>query len=152
MVPAGCDRPSAPAAPASPAIVRRELVGVWAQCGGVSIFGAGTGAAVQIFATGTWRLLAPTPGGGWEPLQGPYDSGTWQLMPAPASVAAERVGLVRFAASAPSTVSAPSTKTWTVRVMVTSGRPVRGQFVDGSTVANYRLLPASTAAAASGPG
>jgi hypothetical protein len=34
--------------------------------------------------------------------------------------------------------------------MITSGRPVRGQFVDGSTVANYRFLGSSSAAAVPG--
>jgi hypothetical protein len=152
MVPSGCGQSPAPAAPASPAIVRRELVGVWTQCGGVSIFGPGSGEAIQIFANDTWRKLARTPGGGWEPLQGPYDAGTWQLLPVPASVAAARVGVVRFVASAPSTVSSPSTKSWMVRVMITSGRPERGQFEDGSTVANYRFLASSSAAAVTGAG
>ena len=100
--------------------MKSQLVAIWVQCDGPSIFGAGSGSAVQLFSGGTWRQLAWTPNG-WQPLEGRNDAGT-----------------VRFVAVSPSAASSAAPQQWTVRAMETEGTPKRAQFVEGSVVANYR--------------
>ena len=161
VVPGGCGQPSAPATSASPAGLARDLVGTWIQCSGPSIFGTPSGGAIEIWAKGTWQQLGWT-AGGWEPLKGKNDVGTWQLLPPPTTVATATFALVRFVANPPvstsatpsATPSAPPVATpreWITRVMLT-GRPhERAQFVEGTVVANYRLLVPSTSGASTSP-
>jgi len=149
-VPPGCGQPAEPAAPAGPTVVKRELVGTWVQCTGQSIFGPGGGGAVAIAANGTWRQLAWTPGG-WEPLEGNNDGGTWQALPAPAATTAAGADLIRFVAAS---AEAGRVQEWNVRVMVANGPPPRTRFVEGATVANYLALApssSSTGSTAGGP-
>lgn len=117
--------------------MKSQLVAIWVQCDGPSIFGAGSGSAVQLFSGGTWRQLAWTPNG-WQPLEGRNDAGTWRLLPPPAAVGASFRATVRFVAVSPSAASSAAPQQWTVRAMETEGTPKRAQFVEGSVVANYR--------------
>jgi hypothetical protein len=102
---------------------------------------------VQIQANGTWRQLGWTPGG-WVPLIGTNDSGTWRLLPSPSASSASTVALVRFVAAQPATAATAGPATpqqWTTQVMLTSGRHARARFVEGTIVANYlRLGPSAT--------
>jgi len=154
VVPGACGQPSAPATSASPAVLARDLVGTWVECPGPSIFGATSGGAVEIFAKGTWQQLAWTPGG-WVPLEGKDDSGTWALLPPPSTVTATTFTMVRFVATPPasnagtksampSTTSLPTPQAWVTRVMLTAPPHERAQFTEGGIVANYRLpIPSS---------
>jgi hypothetical protein len=134
--------------------IRRDLIGTWVQCTGPSIFGPRSGGAVEILANGTWRQLARTPGG-WEPLEGSNDEGTWQLILPPTAVTAATSAVVRFVAVNPAS-SADSNSTtapgvWTTRVSLTRGPHERARFVDGAVVANCRrLLPSATTRATAG--
>jgi len=124
--------------------VKSQLVAIWVQCEGPSIFGAGSGSAVQLYSGGTWRQLAWTPNG-WQPLEGRNDAGTWRLLPASAIAGASFRATVRFVAVSPSAASSAAPQRWTVRAMVTEGTPKRVQFVEGSVVADYRAyVPASS--------
>jgi hypothetical protein len=153
IMPGGCGQPSVPATPTTPAELGRELVGTWVQCAGPSIFGTEGGGALEIFANGTWQQLASTPGG-WVPLEGKDDAGTWQVLEAPSVAHEEATSLVRFVATA-SPTAAPTTPVtttatpheWTADVTVTLVQPVRAQFVEGTIVANYsRIMPSSSGA------
>ena len=146
MVPKGCGQPSAPASVVAPEVARHQLVATWVRCRGPSIFGPHSGGALEILANGTWRQLGKTPGGAWEPLQGANDSGTWQLLPASNAVGTVSVGVVRFVAGPLASTTAAAPHEWTVRVEVTNGPHVRAQFVEGTVVANYRLLVPPTSA------
>jgi hypothetical protein len=172
VVPAGCGAPAAPAVAASPARLRARLVGTWVQCGGQSIFGPHSGDAVEILANGTWVQLQSTPAG-WLPLHGKDDSGIWQVLPPATADPTVTDVIVRFAVAPATTASSPvaaltaaltaartaaltaalrsarrapqNPQEWTVRVMLTAPPHVRGQFLEGALVTNYRWLSPATA-------
>jgi hypothetical protein len=151
----GCGQPSAPATSASSLNLKHALVGTWIQCTGPSIFGPHSGGAVEILSNGTWRQLARTPGG-WVPLEGNKDMGTWQIILPPTAVTAATSGPVRFVATDPPTASvaasaARTPEVWTARVSLTHGPHERAQFVEGTIVANYRrFVPSATGGSTAG--
>lgn len=145
IIPGACGQPPSPAAALSPAALKQELVGTWLQCAGPSIFGAQGGGALEILPNGTWRQLASTPTG-WEPLAGPDDAGTWQVLASATSASAATSAVVRFVAAA-GEPGAAAPKDWTTLLMLTGGRPYRAQFVEGTIIANYEQLTPSTSGA-----
>jgi len=125
----------------------RDLVATWIQCAGPSIFGPDGGGAVEVLANGRWRQLALTPGG-WEPLQGTNDAGTWRLVHAPTAVNAAMATFIRFVATPEAATAATAAATpqeWTARVTLAEGPTERAEFVEGTIVANYRRVTPSSA-------
>jgi hypothetical protein len=145
IIPAACGQPPSPAVALSPAALKQELVGTWLQCAGPSIFGTQGGGALEILPNGTWQRLASTPSG-WEPLEGPDDAGTWQLLPPTTSANVATSTMVRFVA-APVQPGAAEPEEWTTRLMLTGTRPNRAQFVEGTIIANYEQFTPSTSGA-----